>query len=181
MSEAAETRGQPAASMPSTPTSVAQPRQTAMSEAAETRGQPAASMPSTPTSVAQPRQAAMPEAAETTKAGSKLVAYYFHGNMRCMTCRTIEAYAKEAVNAGFPEALKDGRLEFRVVNVEEKANEHFVQDYQLVTRSVVLVQFADGKQEQWKNLARVWELTRDKEAFLKYVQDETRSYLEAAD
>ena len=176
-----ETGGKPAASGQSASASTLQSRETGTPEAAETRGQPAASMPSTPTSVAQPRQAAMPEAAETTKAGSKLVAYYFHGNMRCRTCRNIEAYAKEAVQTGFPEALSDGRLEFRVVNVEEKANEHFVQDYQLTTRSVVLVQFADGKQGQWKNLPRVWQLVRDKDAFLKYVQDETRSYLEAAD
>ncbi len=147
----------------------------------ETEGRSAATGQSASTSVPQSRETGTPEVAETTKASSKLVAYYFHGNMRCMTCRTIEAYAKEAVNAGFPEALKDGRLEFRAVNVEEKANEHFVQDYQLTTRSVVLVQFADGKQGQWKNLPRVWQLVRDKEAFLKYVQDETRSYLEAAD
>ncbi len=147
----------------------------------ETEGQPAASVPSTATSVAEPQQAAMSEVAAAAKAGPKLIAYYFHGNMRCMTCRTIEAYAKEAVETGFPEALKHGRLEFRVVNVEEPSNEHFVQDYQLTTRSVVLVQFADGKQEQWKNLERVWELVRDKKTFLKYVQDETRSYLEAAD
>ena len=147
----------------------------------ETRGQPTASGQSASTSVPQSREAGTPEVAQTAKAIPKFVAYYFHGNMRCMTCRTIEAYAQEAVETGFPEALKDGRLEFRVVNIEKPNNEHFVQDYQLTTRSVVLVQFTDGKQEQWKNLARVWELTRDKEAFLKYVQDETRRYLEAAD
>ncbi len=147
----------------------------------ETTGQPATSGQSASTSVPQSEETGTPEVAQTAKAGPKLVAYYFHGNVRCVTCRTIEAYAQEAVETGFPQALKDGHLQFRVVNVEEPANEHFVQDYQLTTRSVVLVQFADGKQEQWKNLPRVWELVGDKEAFLKYVQDETRSYLEAAD
>lgn len=111
---------------------------------------------------------------------NKVVVYYFHGNTRCATCRTIEAYAKEAVETGFPEALTDGRLEWRAVNVDERDNEHFVRDFQLTTRSVVLERLADGKRKDWKNLQRVWELVRgDKAAFLKYVQDETRPLLEA--
>ncbi len=149
--------------------------------AKETSGRPAASGQSASASVPQFGDTGAPEAPQTARGAAELVAYYFHGNMRCWTCRTIEAYAKEAVETGFPEALKDGRLEFRVVNIEKPGNEHFVQDYQLTTRSVVLVKFADGQQEQWKNLQRVWQLVRDKEAFLKYVQDETRSYLEATD
>ena len=146
----------------------------------ETGGQPAASGSYTRAIAAQSEQIEAPEVPQTARGGPKLVAYYFHGNVRCMTCRTIEAYAKEAVQTGFPEALSDGRLEFRVVNVEEPANEHFVQDYQLTTRSVVLVQFADGKQEQWKNLPQVWQLVHNKQTFLKYIQDQTGSYLEGS-
>jgi hypothetical protein len=37
----------------------------------------------------------------------------------------------------------------------------------------------DGKQAEWKNLRRVWELLNNKEAFLRYVQEEVRTYLEA--
>jgi len=117
---------------------------------------------------------------EKPKTASKVVVYYFHGNARCRTCRTIEAYAKEAVESGFADALKDGRLQWRVVNLEGPGNEHFVQDFQLATRSVVLERLANGKRREWKNLQRVWELVRgDKNDFLKYVQEETRAYLEA--
>lgn len=108
----------------------------------------------------------------------KVIAYYFHGNMRCMTCRKIEAYTKKAIQTGFQKALKDGRLEFRVVNVDEPDNEHFVGDYQIVTRSVVIAEFEDSKQKQWKNLDQLWELVGNEQAFLKYIQDETLSYLE---
>jgi len=110
---------------------------------------------------------------------SKVVAYYFHGNARCTTCRTIESYAKEAIETKLADAIKDGRLEWRIVNVEEPGNEHFVQDFQLVTRSVVLERLANGKRREWKNLQRVWELVRgDKAAFIKYIQDETGSFIE---
>jgi hypothetical protein len=39
------------------------------------------------------------------------------------------------------------------------------------------VRFKDGKQVERKNLAKVWELTGNKQAFLRYVQDEVRAYL----
>ena len=120
-------------------------------------------------------------ATEDNAAGQKVVAYYFHGNVRCITCRTIEAYATEAIETGFPEQVKDGRLEWRVVNVEDPGNGHFIKDFELTTRSVVLVRLAAGKQQDWTNLQRVWELVRgEKGAFLQYIQDETRAYLEAA-
>jgi hypothetical protein len=89
---------------------------------------------------------------ETAEPESKVVAYYFHGNTRCVTCRTIESYAREAIENGFSEALKKGQLEFKVVNVEEPQNEHFVQDYQLSASTVVVARFKKGKQRGWKNL-----------------------------
>ena len=148
----------------------------------ETGGEPAQNTtePDRPLGVAgQEAQAAGPS--ESNTEAPKVVAYYFHANIRCMTCRAIESYAKEAVQTGFADALKDGRLEWRVVNVEVPRNAHFIQDFQLTTSSVVLERLADGKRQDWKNLQRVWELVRgDKEDFLKYIQDETRPYVEAA-
>ena len=119
---------------------------------------------------------------EKPKTASMVVVYYFHGNARCGTCHTIEDYAKEAVYSGFADEIKNGRLEWRVVNVDEPGNEHYVEDFQLVsTASVVLERLAGGKRQEWKNLQRVWELVRgEKDDFLKYVQKETRGYLEAA-
>jgi frataxin-like iron-binding protein CyaY len=112
---------------------------------------------------------------------SEVVAYYFHGNQRCRTCRTIEAYAEEAIQNGFADVIKDGRLKWKVINIDEQENEHYVQDFQLVTRSLVLQAKAKGTQERWKNLSRVWELVRNKEAFQDYVQEETRAFLEGRD
>lgn len=113
-------------------------------------------------------------------ASPKVVVYYFHGNTRCITCRKIESFAKSAVESGFASELKTGQIEFRVVNVEEPDNEHFVQDYQLVTRSVVLSRVQNGTQQGWKNLDQVWTLVRDPEAFQRYVVDETKQLLGGA-
>jgi hypothetical protein len=129
---------------------------------------------------AGPRESA-PTGAVPDGAAHRLVAYYFHGNTRCWTCRTIEAYAEEAIRTGFPTAWDDGRIAWLVVNVEEPENEHFVRDYELTTRSVVLVDVTEGNEQRWKRLDRVWQLVHDKRAFTEYVQGEARSILGGVD
>jgi hypothetical protein len=131
---------------------------------------------------AQDRQPAAgksrPAALAPKPQANKIIAYYFHTTYRCPTCRRIEAYSKEAIDFGFARELADGRLEFRLVNVEKPENQHFAQDYKLFTKSLVLVRMKDGKQVEWTNLSRVWELTGEYEAFIRYVQQEIRAYLE---
>ena len=106
-----------------------------------------------------------------------VVAIYFHGNVRCATCKKIESYADEAVQSGFPEALEEGALAWRVINVDETENKHFIQDFQLVTRSVVLAEYREGKVVRWENLDKVWQLVRSKDHFVDYIQSETREFL----
>jgi len=115
-------------------------------------------------------------APQTLAAG--VVAYYFHGSFRCRTCRTIEAHSEEAIRSEFADEFGSGRLAWRVVNVEEPENEHFVKDFELVTRSLVLAEYRDGEVIRWENLKQVWQLVRDKEQFLEYVRSSTRKFLQ---
>lgn len=117
------------------------------------------------------------EEAPAAAAADGVVAFYFHGNTRCATCKKIEAYADEAIHTGFVQALETSALTWRVVNVEEPENRHFIEDFQLVTRSVVLAEFRDEKVVRWKNLDKVWQLVRNKDSFTRYVQSETREFL----
>jgi hypothetical protein len=107
----------------------------------------------------------------------KVIAYYFHTNTRCSTCIKIEQYSHEAIEQGFANEIKNGALEMRVVNYENPENRHFIQDYKLVSKSLVLVNLVDGKQTKWTNLRLVWQLTGRKDAFLNYVRKEVRGYL----
>ncbi len=120
---------------------------------------------------------AAPQAAGSQPVPHKVVAYYFHTNTRCSTCRKIEAYSREAIENGFPDELRDGRLEWRVINYELPDNRHFLQEYKLVTKSLILANVVNGKQTRWTNLKLVWQLTGKKEAFLNYVRGEVQSYL----
>lgn len=107
----------------------------------------------------------------------KVIAYYFHTTHRCATCLKIENYSHEAIEKGFADELQDGRLEWRMVNTDEEENEHFVEDFELYTKSLILVEIKDGEQIRWKNCTKVWELLMNKDAFRTYVQDEVRSFL----
>jgi hypothetical protein len=107
----------------------------------------------------------------------KVIAYYFHTNARCDTCIKIEKYSHEAIENGFPYELKNGTLELRVVNYEQQENRHFMKEYKLVSKSLVLVNLVNGKQTKWTNLKLVWQLTGRKDAFLNYVRKEVRGYL----
>ena len=117
----------------------------------------------------------MPSA--STLRSDRLVAYYFHGKLRCPTCKKIEAYAHEAVKSGFAQELKQGCIQWKVVNYEQPGNQHFATDYELAAPSVVLVQVRGGKEKNWKNIAEVWELVGDKPAFTALVQKEISEML----
>ena len=127
--------------------------------------------------VVETASAAEPTEPGTAQSGQKVVAYYFYTTVRCPTCRKIEAFSEEALKQGFGEALRSGTLEWQPVNVQLPQNRHFINDYQLFTKSLVIVRVKDGQSVEWKNLAKVWELTGNKRAFLEYVQGEVRSYL----
>lgn len=114
----------------------------------------------------------------TATPARQIVAYYFHTTFRCPSCKKIEAYSGEAINDGFPSELADSRLQWLPVNTDEKENEHFVKDFKLYTKSLVLVEMRDGAVVRWQNLPKVWELIGDKPAFLKYVRDEVNAFLD---
>jgi hypothetical protein len=103
--------------------------------------------------------------------------YYLHGNTRCQTCRTIEAYTKEAVESGFAEELKSGSVQWQVVNYESPGNEHYAIDYAVAAPNVVLAMFEDGKQTKWKGLPEVWEHYGDKAVFIAFVQTSLNEFL----
>jgi len=108
---------------------------------------------------------------------SKVVAYYFYTTARCVSCRKIEQYTKESLEKYFFDEIASGKVDFQMINIDEPQNKHFIQYYQLYTKSVVLSKVAYGKEEKYKNLDKVWQLLRNKEKFYSYIKDETEKFL----
>ncbi len=112
----------------------------------------------------------------TGEKNGKLIVYYFYNNVRCESCLKIEKYTKSALEEKFSAQLKDGDMEWQMVNVDEPENKHFVNDYKLITKSVVLSEVKDGKEISHKNLDKVWELLGDEDIFRKYIKDEINDF-----
>lgn len=106
------------------------------------------------------------------------IVYYFMTTQRCPSCMKIEEYTKEAVQQQFGSEIKKGSILWKMVNVDFPENRHFIKDYRLFTKSVVLVKMRSGKQAAWKNLDRVWELLRDRTAFHAYIVKELKAFRE---
>ncbi|QSH40090.1 nitrophenyl compound nitroreductase subunit ArsF family protein [Lentisphaerota bacterium ZTH] len=105
-----------------------------------------------------------------------IIVYYFHGNTRCTACRNIEAYTFGAVQRYFAASLRKKSIILKSVNVELSENEHFVYDYELSSRAVVLSKLKDGSQTDWKKLQQVWKLNGDKQAFFEYIKKEITGF-----
>lgn len=108
---------------------------------------------------------------------SKVIVYYFHGTFRCPTCHKLEQYSKEAIQTNFKDILASGKLEFKVVNIETRGNEHYGKDYQLYTKSLILSLVKDGKEIKWKNMDKIWEYVGNKQRFIDYVKSGVTDFL----
>lgn len=116
--------------------------------------------------------------AETPSEREKIIVYYFHGTYRCPSCTKIENWSYEAIKASFPKALQEDRLLWKPVNVDKPENRHFITEYSLVTKSLIITKVKGEKQAKWKNLDKVWLLLRDQEKFFAYVTQEVRTYMD---
>ncbi|MCX5786513.1 MAG: nitrophenyl compound nitroreductase subunit ArsF family protein [Elusimicrobia bacterium] len=140
---------------------------------------------STAVELARPAAKPEPKTRLVVKPKAKVVAeaktavvYYFYTNTRCSSCKQIEAYTREAVEKNFGSDYKGWKVEFKGLNIEDEPNAHFVQEYFLNSKSVVVQKFSDGKALKWGKLEKVWQLLGDKEGFLNYITDETHKLLD---
>ena len=92
--------------------------------------------------------------------------YYFYNNMRCATCRNFERLTTE-VAPNLP-------VVFKTINTDEADNDRFVINYKLYTKSVVI---ADSK-GNYKNLDKIWELSRNEDKFKTYITDEVNAFIQ---
>jgi hypothetical protein len=120
------------------------------------------------------------QAAENAK-GAHVIAYYFHGSFRCPTCHKLEQYSKEAIEANFKDVIASGRLEYKVVNIEDRGNEHYGSEYQLYTKSLILSLVKEGKEIKWKNMDKIWEYVGNKQRFIDYVKNGITELLKEAE
>lgn len=93
------------------------------------------------------------------------ILYYFHSNVRCATCKKFESWTTQTAQ-NLP-------VEFKIINTDSKENAHYLTDYSLYTKSVVIT----DNQGNFKNLDKIWNYNNNQNAFMNYVSDEVKAFI----
>jgi hypothetical protein len=120
---------------------------------------------------------AAPATNATNAPSQQIIAYYFHGTVRCETCLKIEQQAKAVIERQFKPELDAHRLVFKSVNYDLPENAHFLLDYKLPCPSLVLVRQKDGKDDQRALLGDIWQLVENPVKFNGYIETEVNKFL----
>ena len=116
------------------------------------------------------------DAARRAAAATVLVTY-FTTDVRCDSCRTIEALSQRAVVEGFPAEVAAGKVVFRVINTDRPEHAHYVDHYSITNKIVVVSHQRDGKEVAWQGLQDVWVHFREPDEFLPYVREPIQAFL----
>lgn len=65
--------------------------------------------------------------------------YYFHNTRRCETCLAIENETRNTIEAFYANQLKEGRIIFRALNLEEKANKEIIEKLKVAGQALLIV------------------------------------------
>jgi len=79
------------------------------------------------------------DAKVSTSNSDKIEAYYFHFTARCVTCKTIEAKAKENLETLYPNQVKQGLITFQSLNLEEAPNKTLADKLGISGQALLLV------------------------------------------
>jgi len=101
-----------------------------------------------------------------------VVVINFHGATRCATCQEIGKEAHALVEKDFADDLQSGRMTWQVINFDEPAHRYYVQDYGLVSSTVVVVRREHGRNAAWRRLDAVWDHVFDVPAMNAYLRRE---------
>lgn len=110
-------------------------------------------------------------------ANAELIVYYLSEGKDCTTCEHLDAYTREAIETYFAGDLASGRIVWRTADMDRPEHKHFVSDYILFTKSIVLVRVQDGIETDYKNLRGIWHRVYDKPAFIEYIRSEVEDFL----
>lgn len=106
---------------------------------------------------------------------TRYTAIYFHATHRCPTCETIEEYAHDALNS----EIEQGNIAWKVADYTTEENKQIVEQCEVFTSTVVLLDVQDGKVIRWKNLEDVWNYTSDKTAFTSFMNESWTTFRES--
>ena len=116
-------------------------------------------------------------AAADSAGADQVVVYQFHRRFRCPSCHDLEALIAQTLKTHYPGEIESGNLVFRVLNLDDKNNKHFIKDYDLLYNTVIIADIKGGREVRFKNLEKIWEIYEDEEKAAAFLRSEIDEYL----
>ena len=80
-----------------------------------------------------------PQSTPPVSQNGSVEVYYFHMTMRCNTCKTVEAEARKNVEMLYPDQVKEGRISFTALNLEESAGKSMGEKLGVNSQTLLIV------------------------------------------
>ena len=127
--------------------------------------------PAVTTASTDPSAAAAESAAAEPNEQPSVVVTYFTTDVRCVSCKTIERLTRESLEHDFAGPLKSGQLRFQTINIDRAENKHYITDYDLSFKTVVVARAAPNTDAaaKWEKLDDVWTLLSTPDEFAAYI------------
>jgi disulfide oxidoreductase YuzD len=117
-----------------------------------------------------------PEEIAEEKKADKVQIFMFHATARCATCIAIGRLTKETVEEFFSEELKEGKIEFKEINIDLVENEELAKKFQVSGSTLKINSIYDNKDHISEDV-NVWRLTSNSDNFKKYLKDKINNIL----
>ena len=111
-----------------------------------------------------------PTVTEENQFDNGLMVYYFHSNVRCPTCESIEKQAYITVHKNFAPELYSKAIGWKILNYQEPQNVDLAKQFDLQMPVVVLAEMHNGEIVDSQRLDQVWALYTDEPAFEQYIK-----------
>ncbi|MCX6761893.1 MAG: nitrophenyl compound nitroreductase subunit ArsF family protein [Candidatus Moranbacteria bacterium] len=109
------------------------------------------------------------------KSADKVQVFLFHSTQRCTTCIAIGKLAGETVNEFFQSELRDGKIEFREINIDLPENKELAQKFKATGSALYLNAISAGADNISQD-TKVWQLTSNETQFKSYLKDKINNY-----
>ena len=104
------------------------------------------------------------------QSADKVQVFLFHATKRCTTCIAIGRLAGETVNEYFQPELRDGKIEFREINIDLPENKELAQKFQ-ASGSSLFINAIYSDQDNIGEDTMVWRLTQNETQFKSYLKN----------
>ena len=105
------------------------------------------------------------------------VVYLIFGK-RCATCHTIEVYTEEAVNTLYKDEISKGLVVWRLIDCDKPENKHYLKDFDLVAKAVMVLRYENNEVIDWENLKDIWTKYTNKKEYFTYISEGVNMFLD---